>query len=275
MGNFMLNLERIENIYLIILRYVIVAVASVAIGISVYMSLNGFGKALTGDPDLPTKSFVSSANLEIPTTKIVLEWMPEDERKSMEEYIAANNIKGHYNKSMESESNKQELANIFLTNAFNISYTSDGVVDDMLFGEDADRSVDITTRWTNPLSSKSDNLNELYHSMLINHLENLNTLAPWFNQLSDQRRNEYKDFVLEGVIGNTSRYLSSFNNNWTEWKDGLGAEYDEDLLEAQMTRASATISFYSAGVAFAVFLLVMFMSLIVFIERNTSKIANK
>ena len=270
----MFDLEKIENTYLVILRYMIVAVASLAILVSVYMMLNGFAKALTGDPDLPTKSFVTSANLEIPTTKIALAWMPEDEKKSMEEYITFNKIKGHYNKRMIDESNRQTLANTFLTNAFGISYTSEGVVDDMIYGEQAG-GVSITTRWTNESSSRSDNLNILYNSMLINHLENLDTLAPWFKQLSDQRRKVYQDFLLEEVNGNTSRYLSSFNDNWTEWTDDLGAKYDEDLLEAEMTRASASISYYSAGIAFAVFLAVMFMSLIAFIERNTSKIANK
>ena len=271
----MFDLEKIENTYLVILRYMIVAVASLAILVSAYMMLNGFAKALTGDPNLPTKSFVTSANLEMPTTNIVLAWMPEDEKKSMEEYIASNEIKGHYNKRMNIESNLQALANTFLTNAFGISYTSEGIVDDMVYGEDAGGQNIITSRWTNKSSSKSDNLNTLYNSMLINHLENLDTMAPWFKNLSDQRRKVYQDFLLEEVDGNTSRYISSFTDNWTEWKEELGAKYDEDLLEAEMTRASASISYYSAAMAFAVFLAVMFMSLIAFIERNTSKIANK
>jgi hypothetical protein len=270
----MFDLEKIENIYLLILRYMIVAIATLAISVSIYMMLNGFVKSLTGDPDLPTKSFVSSANVEIPTTKIALTWISEDEKKSMQEYIASNKIKGHYNKSMQSETSLQALANKFLTNAFDVSYNVDGAVDNMLYGEDS-QGVSWSSHYTNEDSSKSDNLNTLYVSMLGNHLENLDTLAPWFKQLSDERRKSYQDHLLKSVSGNTSRYLSSFNDSWVEWIKDRGEKYDEDLLESEMTRASASISYYSAGVSFAVFLAIMFMSLIAFIERNTSKIANK
>ena len=111
--------------------------------------------------------------------------------------------------------------------------------------------------------------------MMIDHLENLNDLAPWFAQLSDSRRMDYQNHLLKETDGNVQRYLAYFNNEWEDWVEDLGDEYEADLIAAEMRRASASLSYTAAGVAFAVFLAVMFMSLIAFIERNTSKIANR
>ena len=268
----MLALEKIENTYLVILRYMIIVVATLALVASGYMLLNGFAKQLTGDPDLPTKNFVKSANETIPTTTLALAWISESEKESMEEFIAANKIKGHYSKKMTEELTLQSLANNFLTNAFGVSYTNESAVTDMVYG---DNGVSWTNRYSNLESSKSDNLNVLYNSMLRNHLENLNDLSPWFAQLSADRRIAYQDHLLKDTNGNIQRYIARFNNEWEYWLEDLGDEYDADLAEAQMTRDLASMSYYAAGIAFAIFLVVMFMSLIAFIERNTSKIANK
>ena len=142
----------------------------------------------------------------------------------------------------------------------------------MLYG---DNGVRWTSSHSNKDSSGSDNLNSLYNSMMIDHLENLNDLAPWFAQLSDSRRMDYQNHLLNETDGNVQRYLAYFNNEWEDWVEDLGDEYEADLIAAEMRRASASLSYTAAGVAFAVFLAVMFMSLIAFIERNTSKIANR
>ena len=268
----MFGLEKIENIYLVMLRYMIIVVATLALLVSGYMVLNGFAKSLTGDPDLPTKSFVKSANNTIPTTTLALAWISDGEKESMEEFIADNRIKGHYSKRMQDEPSLELLANTFLTNAFNISYTNDDAVESMLYG---DNGVRWTSSHSNKDSSGSDNLNSLYNSMMIDHLENLNDLAPWFAQLSDSRRMDYQNHLLKETDGNVQRYLAYFNNEWEDWVEDLGDEYEADLIAAEMRRASASLSYTAAGVAFAVFLAVMFMSLIAFIERNTSKIANR
>jgi len=268
----MLGLENIENAYLVILRYMIIVVATLALLASGYMLLNGFAKQLTGDPDLPTKNFVKSANNTIPTTTLALSWISDSEKESMEEFIAANKIKGHYSKRMTEEPTLQSLANNFLINAFGVSYNNDNALTDMVYG---DNGVSWTNRYSNIESSKSDNLNLLYNSMLRNHLENLDDLSPWFAQLSDDRRKAYQDHLLKDTNGNVQRYIARFNNEWEYWLEDLGDEYDADLAEAQMTRSLASMSYYAAGIAFAIFLAVMFMSLIAFIERNTSKIANK
>tara|TARA_B100001057_G_scaffold493557_1_gene588239 strand:- start:667 stop:1473 length:807 start_codon:yes stop_codon:yes gene_type:complete len=268
----MFGLEKIENAYLLLLRYMIIVVATLALLASGYMVLNGFVKSMTGDPDLPTKSFVKSANNTIPTTNLALSWIPDSEKESMEEFIAANRIKGHYSKRMQDEPSLQVLANTFLTSAFNISYTSDDALSTMLFGDDGIR---YTLSHSNADSSGSDNLNVLYLSMMRDHLENLNDLAPWFAQLSDDRRMDYQNHLLKETDGNVQRYLALFNNEWEAWVEDLGDEYDNDLVAAELRRASASMSYYSAGIAFALFLAVMFMSLIAFIERNTSKIANR
>lgn len=268
----MIELEKIENAYLVILRYMIIVVATLALSASGYMLLNGFAKQLTGDPDLPTKNFVKSANEIMPTTTLALSWISEGEKESMEEFIAANKIKGHYSKRMTEKSTLQSLANKFLTNAFGVSYTNENAVTDMVYGDNA---VSWTDRYSNLESSKSDNLNVLYHSMLRNHLENLDDLSPWFAQLSDDRRKVYQDHLLKDINGNVQRYIARFNNEWEYWLEDLVDDYDAELAEAQMTRSLASMSYYAAGTAFAIFLAVMFMSLIAFIERNTSKIANK
>jgi hypothetical protein len=142
----------------------------------------------------------------------------------------------------------------------------------MIFGENG---VSWDPSYSNTESSRSDNLNTLYLSMLRNHLENLSDLAPWFAQLNNDRREDYQNHLLSDTDGDVQRYLARFNSEWEEWVEDLGYEYDADLAEAEMTRASASMSYYAAGIAFAIFLAVMFMSLIAFIERNTSKIANK
>ena len=268
----MFKLEKIENAYLVILRYMIIVVATLALLASGYMVLNGFVKSLTGDPDLPTKSFVNSANNSIPTTDIVLSWISDSEKESMEEFITSNKIKGHYTKRMQDEPSLQVLADKFLTNAFDVSYTNEDAVSGMIFGENG---VSWDPSYSNTESSRSDNLNTLYLSMLRNHLENLSDLAPWFAQLNNDRRKDYQNHLLSDTDGNVQRYLARFNSEWEEWVEDLGYEYDADLAEAEMTRASASMSYYAAGIAFAIFLAVMFMSLIAFIERNTSKIANK
>jgi hypothetical protein len=268
----MFKLEKIENAYLVILRYMIIVVATLALLASGYMVLNGFVKSLTGDPDLPTKSFVNSANNSIPTTDIALSWISDSEKESMEEFITSNKIKGHYTKRMQDEPSLQVLANKFLTNAFDVSYTNEDAVSGMIFGENG---VSWDPSYSNTESSRSDNLNTLYLSMLRNHLENLSDLAPWFAQLNNDRREDYQNHLLSDTDGDVQRYLARFNSEWEEWVEDLGYEYDADLAEAEMTRASASMSYYAAGIAFAIFLAVMFMSLIAFIERNTSKIANK
>jgi hypothetical protein len=271
-GKNMFKLEKIENAYLVILRYMIIVVATLALLASGYMVLNGFVKSLTGDPDLPTKSFVNSANNSIPTTDIALSWISDSEKESMEEFITSNKIKGHYTKRMQDEPSLQVLANKFLTNAFDVSYTNEDAVSGMIFGENG---VSWDPSYSNTESSRSDNLNTLYLSMLRNHLENLSDLAPWFAQLNNDRREDYQNHLLSDTDGDVQRYLARFNSEWEEWVEDLGYEYDADLAEAEMTRASASMSYYAAGIAFAIFLAVMFMSLIAFIERNTSKIANK
>ena len=79
----MFNLEKIENLYLLILRYVIVVVASIAILTSTIMLLTGFAKSMTGDPNLPTENYRSSANSSVATSDIVLSWVPESEKESL------------------------------------------------------------------------------------------------------------------------------------------------------------------------------------------------
>ena len=142
----------------------------------------------------------------------------------------------------------------------------------MLYG---DNGVRWTSSHSNEASNGSDSLWVLYNSMMRDHLENLNDLAPWFAQLSDSRRMDYQNHLLKETDGNVQRYLAYFNNEWEDWVEDLGDEYEADLIAAEMRRASASLSYTAAGVAFAVFLAVMFMSLIAFIERNTSKIANR
>ena len=277
----MFGLEKIENIYLVMLRYMIIVVATLALLVSGYMALNGFAKSLTGDPDLPTKSFVKSANNTIPTTTLALSWISDSEKESMEEFIAANRIKGHYSKRMKDEPSLTELANNFLTNAFGVSYQNEDAVSSMVFsgildviyeGEYVLGTIKVQRRWNNPDAGKSDNLATLYRSMFRDHLENLNDLSPWFASLSDDRRKEYQDYLLSGDI---HRYLEDFSFEWEDWLNDLGEEYDTELASAELRRASASVSYTAAGFAFAVFLAVMFMSLIAFIERNTSKIANR
>jgi hypothetical protein len=130
-------------------------------------------------------------------------------------------------------------------------------------------------RWTDEESDDSDNLNLLWNSMLRDHLRNLDQFSSWFQSLEESRKTTYKDFLLDQIAGDTPRFIASFNTAWMSWVEKEGNKYDEALIEAEVTRASAIANYTTALISFGIFLFVMFMSLIAFIERNTSKISNK
>ena len=271
----MFELEKIENLYLLILRYVIVVVASLAVITAIIMLLTGFIKSMTGDPDLPTESYRSSANSSVATSQIVLGWVPDGEEKDSLKSFIEENVDDRYSRFESDDGNYEELTNTFLTNAFGVSYNNKSFVNDVaLFGDNAQETT-WKSRWTDEKSDDSDNLNLLWNSMLRDHLRNLDQFSPWFQSLEESRKTTYKDFLLDQIAGDTPRFIASFNTAWMSWVEKEGNEYDEALIEAEATRASAIANYTTALISFGIFLFVMFMSLIAFIERNTSKIANK
>ncbi len=271
----MFNLEKIENLYLLILRYVIVVVASIAILTSTIMLLTGFAKSMTGDPDLPTENYRSSANSSVATSDIVLRWVPEGEKESLKAFIEEK-VDDSYPRKFPSDSGDYDvLTNNFLNNSFGVTYNNKSFVRDVaLFGDDS-QEVTWNSRWTDEDSNDSDNLNSLWASMLRDHLRNLDQFSPWFSSLEQSRNDTYKDFLLANIAGDTPRFIASFNTAWLKWLEEEGNKYDDALAEAQLTRASAMANYTTAAVSFGIFLFVMFMSLIAFIERNTAKIADK
>tara|TARA_Y100001970_G_scaffold278897_1_gene385294 strand:- start:526 stop:1341 length:816 start_codon:yes stop_codon:yes gene_type:complete len=271
----MFNLEKIENLYLLILRYVIVVVASLAVITAIIMLLTGFLRSMTGDPDLPTEDYRSSANSNVATSDIILGWVPDGEEKEGLKSFIEENVDDRYSRFESDGGNYDELTNTFLQNAFGVSYTNKSFVTDIALFGDNSQEVTWQTRWTDENSDDSDNLNLLWNSMLRDHLRNLDQFSPWFQSLGESRRNSYKDFLLENIAGDTPRFIASFNTAWKEWIQEEGNRYDKELMEAEATRASAIASYTTALISFGIFLFVMFMSLIAFIERNTAKISNK
>jgi len=272
----MFNLEKIENLYLLILRYVIVVVASIAILTSTIMLLTGFAKSMTGDPDLPTESYRSSANASVATSDIVLGWVPEGEEKESLKSFIEENVDDRYSRRFPSDSGDYDvITNNFLNNSFGVTYNDKSFVRNVaLFGDDS-QEVTWQSNWTDKDSNDSDNINDLWSSMMRDHLRNLNQFSPWFSSLEQSRKDTYKDFLLTNTVGDTPRFIASFNTAWLEWLEEEGNKYDKALAEAQLTRASAMANYTTAAIAFGIFLFVMFMSLIAFIERNTAKIADK
>ena len=273
----MFDLEKIENLYLLILRYVIVVVASLAVITAIIMLLTGFVKSMTGDPDLPTESYRSSANSSIATSKIVLDWVPDGEETDSLKSFIEENVDDRYSRFESDDGDYDELTNTFLMNAFGVSYNNKSFVRDVaLFGDDAQK-VQWSPRWTDEESNDSDNLNLLWNSMLRDHLRNLDQFSPWFQSLEESRKTTYKNHLLAetGTDGDTPRFIAAFNTAWMSWVEKEGYKYDAALSEAQLTRVSAIGNYTTALISFGIFLFVMFMSLIAFIERNTSKISNK
>ena len=275
LGANMFTLEKIENLYLLILRYVIVVVASMAVLAAVIMLFTGFLKSMTGDPNLPTDDFRSSANSFVATSDIVLGWAPDGEEKDSLKSFFEENVDDDYSRFKSEEGDYDELTNAFLNNAFGVSYNNKSFVKNVALFGDTSQKLTWPSRWTDEDSNDSDNLNELWNSMLRDHLRNLDQFSPWFQSLEESRRTVYKDFLLDNIEGDTPRFIASFNTAWKKWVQIEGDIYDGELIEAEATRASAMANYTTALISFGVFLFVMFMSLIAFIERNTAKLQNK